>query len=108
MSVGPGSPNVTPRSPGARPISEESGASGAEPPRQRPGTDASVEPSARVGHSTRGRWMGGALGSVPMLSQRPAVLEDDPDADPDDCGEGSDGNEGEQKQPQPPALRSSL
>jgi hypothetical protein len=40
---------------------------------------------------------GGALGSVPMLGQRPAVLEDNPDADPDECGEGSDANEGKQE-----------
>jgi hypothetical protein len=32
-----------------------------------------------------------------MLSQRPAVLEDDPDADPGECGEGSDANEGKQE-----------
>ena len=37
------------------------------------------------------------LGSVPMLSQRPAILEDDPDADPGECGEGSDANEGKQE-----------
>jgi hypothetical protein len=40
---------------------------------------------------------GGALGSMPMLGQRPAVLEDDPDADPGECGEGSDANEGKQE-----------
>ena len=74
------------RTPGARPSHGESGASGAEPPRQRPGTDASVEPSACVGHSTGGRWMGGALRSVPTLGARPAVPEDDPDADPCKCG----------------------
>jgi hypothetical protein len=49
--------------------------------------------------------MGGALGSVPMLGARPAVLEDDPDADPCKCGEGSDGNEGEQKQPPAPGAQ---
>lgn len=37
------------------------------------------------------------MGSVPMLGQRPAVLENDPDADPGECGEGSDANEGKQE-----------
>jgi hypothetical protein len=45
-----------------------------------------LEPSACVAHSTRGRWMGGALRSVPTLGARPAVPEDDPDADPCKCG----------------------